>query len=157
MVSERFWVKNKDLSNINNLLFEKFSKDFSVLSFRIRGYDNDINESLRFSSFNYSKGKIQIEYRSKNKSVMVSVCLNFEEDRIQFDTKTSFNAHSGCKAMVLKQAKFIRKLIGNGILEVWSKDKKLLGRIQPYLPNLAIGRYQRLSLDDLIEDLGKIN
>lgn len=147
-------VKNKDLSNIERLLSDKFSKDFQVLSFCIRGYDNDINESLYFFSLNYGQGAVQIEYRSKNHSVMVSVCLNFIEERIQFDTKKSFNAQKNIsKATILKQAKFIRELIGNGILEVWSKSGKLLGRTQPYLPNIEVGRYQRLELDEYILDL----
>jgi hypothetical protein len=145
-------IKGKDLKNINSLLEEKFSKDFPVLSFKIRGIDNDINANLLLSKVSYiDNGLTLIKYTSSDQKIMVQLYLNFLKEKVVYDWKSRFNVRDSedleAYSNIVKQAQFIKSILCNGVLEIWHNNY-LLSRTLPHMETSDSFREDMTYLDE---------
>jgi hypothetical protein len=114
------------------------------VSVRLRGEEERPFEQLIPQIIQYSEGQILLRCTSENNLVSVLLNLNFRDERLEFDPEAGFQVNDDGSARAAHKGSllniFLRKLFGNGILEVWSNDK-LLGRKDAFIPtNIDMGR-----------------
>jgi hypothetical protein len=151
--------KNVDVVRLDEEISQVFINEISDISIRLRDQTDDVNDNLIIHEAKRIDGVIFITCLSVDGYIEVTLCLDFIAGRIEcpdlpncFSVKIDNSEKS--KELFEKQKAFVIKLIRNGILEIWSGDK-LLGRKDPYLPDIRFEReviphMQKLSYDHLM-------
>lgn len=141
---------------IGNLIIERLQP----LSVRLRGNIDRPLENLVPKIKHYSEGKILLECVCKESGATASLGLNFNAERLDFDIEGSFSVPDRGDFVSAQRIAtlylFLRKLIANGVLEVWSNGEQL-GRKDPYIPENIDMAHTLNNYEELISHYRKLH